>query len=39
MIRVGDEHNDIQLTLSLVGLLRQDVPRVRMTSLDLSGGR
>jgi hypothetical protein len=38
MISGGDEHIDIQLTLSLVGLLRQDVSRVRMASLDLSTG-
>ena len=39
MIRCGDEHIDIQLTLSLVGLLRKYVPRMRVATLDLSGGR
>ena len=39
MVRRGHEHVDIQLTLSLVRLLRQYVPRMRMATLDLSGGR
>ena len=39
MIRGGDEHIDIQLTLSLVGFLRQYVPRMRMATLDLSRSR
>ena len=39
MICCGYEHIDIQVTLSLVGLLGQYVSRVRMASLDLSGGR
>ena len=38
MIRLGDEHIDIQMTLSLIGLLRQYVPRMRMATLDLSRG-
>ena len=39
MVRRGHENVDIQLTLSLVRLLRQYVPRMRMATLDLSGGR
>ena len=39
MVRRGHEHVDIQLTLSLVRLLCQNVPRMRMATLDLSGGR
>jgi hypothetical protein len=38
VIRFGDEHIDIQVTLSLIGLLRQYVPRVRMATFDLAGG-
>jgi hypothetical protein len=39
MVRRGHEYVDIQLALSLVRLLRQYVPRMRMATLDLSGGR
>jgi len=39
MIRLGDEHIDVQVTLSLVSLLRQYVSRMRMAPLDFSGGR
>jgi len=39
MIRVGDEYIDIEMALSLVSLLRQNVPRMRMAPLDLSGCR
>jgi hypothetical protein len=39
MVRCGDEHIDVELTLSLVGLLGQYVSRMRMASLDLSAGR
>jgi hypothetical protein len=39
MICRGYEHIDIQVTLSLVGLLRQYVSRMRMAPFDLSGGR
>ena len=38
MIRLGDEHIDIQVTFSLIGLLRQYVPRMRMATLDLARG-
>ena len=37
LIRLRDQHIDIQMTLSLVCLLRQNVTRMRMTTLDLSG--
>ena len=39
MVRRGYEHVDIQLAFALVRLLRQYVPRVRMATLDLPGGR
>ena len=39
MVRRGNEHIDIQLTLSLVSLLRQYVPRMRMAALDLTASR
>lgn len=39
MVRRRNEHIDIQLTFSLVGLFRQYVPRMRMATLDLSGSR
>ena len=39
MIRLGDEHIDVQVTLSLVSLLRQYVSRMRMATLDFSSGR
>ena len=39
MVRRRYEHVDIQLAFSLVRLLRQYVPRMRMATLDLSGGR
>ena len=39
VIRLRDEYVDVQMTLSLIGLLRQYVPRMRMATLDLAGGR
>jgi hypothetical protein len=39
VIGLGDERIDIQMTLSLVGLLRQYVPRMRVAPLDLPGSR
>jgi hypothetical protein len=39
MISLGDEHIDIQVTLSLTSLLRQYVARMRMAPFDLSGRR
>jgi hypothetical protein len=39
VVRWSYEHVDIQLTLSLVRLLCQYVSRMRMATLDLSGGR
>jgi hypothetical protein len=39
MVRLGDKHINVQLTLSLVGLFRQYVPRMRMATLDLSRSR
>ena len=39
MVSLGDEYVDIQMTLPLVGLLRQYVPRMRMAALDFSGRR
>ena len=39
MIRLGDEHIDVQVTLSLISLLRQYVARMRMAPFDFSGGR
>jgi len=39
VVRLGDEHIDIEVALSLVSLLRQYVPRMRMATLDLSVGR
>ena len=39
MVRRGNEHIDIQLTLSLVSLFCQYVPRMRMATLDLSRSR
>jgi hypothetical protein len=38
VIRLGHEHIDIQVTLSLIGLLRQYVPRMRMATFDLPRG-
>src|ERR1051325_5771484 len=38
VIRLRDEHVDIQVTLSLIGLLRQYVSRMRMATLDLASG-
>jgi hypothetical protein len=39
VVCLRDEHIDIQVTLSLVGLLRKYVPRMRMATLDLSASR
>ena len=39
MIRVSYEHIDIQVALTLVSFLRQNVPRMRMAALDLAGRR
>jgi len=38
VVRLGDEHIDIEVTLSLIGLLRQYVSRMRMATLDLARG-
>jgi hypothetical protein len=38
VIGLGYEHVDVKVTLSLIGLLRQYVPRVRMATLDLARG-
>jgi hypothetical protein len=38
VIRLRDQHVDIKMTLSLIGLLRQYVPRVRMATFDLASG-
>jgi hypothetical protein len=37
MVRLGDEHIDIEVPLSLIGLFGQYVARMRMATLDLSG--
>jgi hypothetical protein len=39
MVRRGDEHVNVQVTLSLVSFLRQYVPRMGMATLDLSRSR
>ena len=39
MIGVGNEHVDIQMTFPLVGLLGQNVSRMRMAAFDLAGRR
>ena len=39
MVRLRNEHIDIQVALSLVGLLRKYVTRMRMATLDLSSSR
>ena len=39
MVRLGNEHIDVQKTLSLVSLFRQYVPRMRMPTLDLAASR
>ena len=39
MVRLGDEHIDVEMALSLVSFFCQYVPRMRMATLDLSGGR
>jgi hypothetical protein len=39
MVRRGNKHIDIQMALSLICLLRQYVPRMRMATLDLPCGR
>jgi hypothetical protein len=36
VIGLGDEHIYVQMELSLIGLLRQDVPRMRVATLNLS---
>jgi len=36
VVGLGDEHIDVQMALSLIGLLRQYVPRMRVAPLDLS---
>ena len=38
MIRLGHEHVDIEMAFPLISFLRQNVPRMRMATLDLSGG-
>jgi hypothetical protein len=38
VVRFRNEHIDIEMTFSLIGFLRQYVPRMRMATLDLSGG-
>jgi len=38
VVRFGDQHIDIEMALSLIGLLRQNVPRMRMATLDLATG-
>jgi hypothetical protein len=38
MIRLRDEYIDIEMALSLISLLRQYVPRVRMATFDLTAG-
>jgi hypothetical protein len=39
VICLRDEHIDIEMALSLIGLLRQYVSRMRMATLDFAGGR
>src|SRR5829696_7169933 len=39
MISLGDEHVDVQVTLSLISLLRQYVARMRMSPFDFSSRR
>lgn len=38
MIGLGHEHIDIEMALTLISLLRQNVSRMRMATLDLPGG-
>jgi len=38
VIGLGDEDVDVEMTFTLVRLLGQDVSRVRMAALNLSGG-
>jgi hypothetical protein len=38
-VAVRNQNINIQISLPLVGFLRQDVARVRMAPLDLTGGR
>jgi hypothetical protein len=38
MVGFGDKHVDIEMALSLISLLRQNVPRVRVATLDLATG-
>jgi hypothetical protein len=39
VICLGNEHVDIEMAFPLISFLRQNVPRVRMATLDLPGGR
>ena len=39
VICLRDEHIDIEMALSLIGLLRQYVSRMRMATLDFASGR
>jgi hypothetical protein len=39
MVRLRNEHIDIEVPLSLISLLGQYVPRMRMATLDFSGSR
>jgi hypothetical protein len=38
VVRFGYQHINIEMALSLIGLLRQNVPRMRMATLDLATG-
>ena len=38
MISLGDQRIDIEVPLSFIRFLRQDVTRMRVTTLDLAGG-
>ena len=38
VVRLCNEHIDIEMTFSLIRFLRQYVPRMRMATLDFSGG-
>jgi len=38
LIALGNHHVHVEISLSLIRLLGQDVPRVRMAALNLAGG-
>jgi hypothetical protein len=38
VVRLRDEYIDIELALSLISLLRQYVPRMRMAAFDFAAG-